>query len=348
MDMTGLTFITSSSSTPGAHSCAIFNRCAGTSWLCATGSTWPAARKLQTFRLLLFASWALRGCTANLHSSAKRFLHDYENYTPYGTCPVWRKHGTLLNEVYFSADSVIPRPRLCVTRLPERYTPPRSDVLLQDNLPDASLDELQQAKECQRCWNFTHERERWSMYVEKLPGLLGNITLGPKGEIRTVLEIGCGTGGFLVAMSEKRVNGICLAYENLPFVQTASARGVIAAHMSTERALPFTSHSFDLLHAHWVMAYLGTTPENLSRVLLEWDRVVRPGGFVVQRGFWHGSLTRADNTTQSAWDHVKRVSEFLSWRVLEWNKGSAVLDFIVQKPLQRETRVFGSDADQSY
>ena len=37
----------------------------------------------------------------------------------------------------------------------------------------------------------------------------------------------------------------------------------------TERALPFTSHSFDLLHAHWVMAYLGTTPENLSRVLLE-------------------------------------------------------------------------------
>ena len=92
-------------------------------------------------------------------------------------------------------------------------------------------------------------------------------------------------------MSEKRVNGICLAYENLPFVQTTSARGVIAAHMSTERALPFTSHSFDLLHAHWVMAYLGTTPENLSRVLLEWDRVVRPGdSFHFPAGAVHQSI----------------------------------------------------------
>jgi len=284
---------------------------------------------------------ALAHSTAKLHKSVQRFLHEYENYIPFGTCPSQTGRRTnLLNEIYFSADGVIPQPRLCVTRLPEHYIPPRSDVLKEGNLPDASLQELQLSKECQHCWDFEHERKRWATYVDALPRLLGSVAFGPQGDVRNVLEVGCGTGGFLIAMAERRVHGICLAYENLPFVQTVSARGFIAAHISTERALPFTSHSFDLVHAHWIMAYLGTEPENLSRVLLEWDRITRPGGYIVQRGFWHGSLARAENNTRAAWAHVKQLSEFLSWHVLEWSEGSATLDFIVQKPQQREERVF--------
>jgi len=190
--------------------------------------------------------------------------------------------------------------------------------------------------ECQLCWDFAHERKRWTRYVEQLPGLLGaGITFGPSGTVRNVMEVGCGTGGFLLAMAKVGVNGMCIAYENLPFVQTSNTRGLIAAHMSTEKALPFPSHSFDLLHAHWIMAYLDTEHDNLARVLFEWDRIIRPSGYIVQRGFWHGSVSLANNITRQRWLFVKHVAEYLSWSIIEWKESPGVLDFIVQKPMRR-------------
>jgi SAM-dependent methyltransferase len=209
------------------------------------------------------------------------------------------------------------------------YTPTESSI------PGASLTVLQQSKECAGCWNFTKEDARWLKYVHDLKLLLPNVNFGPSGNIRNVLEIGCGTGSFLHAMKQLGVSGMCLAYENMPFVQTTNARGLIGAHMSTEHALPFPSHSFDMLHAHWVMAYLGIREDKLSRVLFEWDRLLRPSGYLVQRGFWHANVTHADADTIAAWAFVKKIAALASWNIIEWHEGPGVLDFIVQKPAKR-------------
>jgi ubiquinone/menaquinone biosynthesis C-methylase UbiE len=208
--------------------------------------------------------------------------------------------------------------------------------LTEHDIPEFSLTTLQASKECQGCWNFASESKRWLDYVRELPAKLGvDVSFGPTGTVRNVMEVGCGTGGFLLAMSKLGVNGMCIAYENMPFVQTANTRGLIAAHMSTERALPFPSHSFDLVHAHWMMAYLDMELDNIARVMFEWDRIVRPSGYIVQRGFWHGNVTFADFNTHSKWRFVKHLARHLSWNILEWAEGPGVLDFIVQKPTTR-------------
>ena len=49
-------------------------------------------------------------------------------------------------------------------------------------------------------------------------------------------------------------------------------------------AMPFAHWSFDVVHISWV--YHGQQPHELVQMYTEIDRIVRPGGYIWQRGGW--------------------------------------------------------------
>ena len=121
--------------------------------------------------------------------------------------------------------------------------------------------------DCLWCWNYTYQTSLWSKYVDTIEKTVG-FTFS-KGPIRTVLEFGCGSGGFLGEMAVRGVQGICTAREvarsdggesYLPYLRTVAARGLIAMHVSITSHQPFLSNSFDFIHCSWVLAYVSPTP----------------------------------------------------------------------------------------
>ena len=228
------------------------------------------------------------------------------------------------------------------TALSSATKPPQSNLRLdQPGARYHSLEQLatRQTGDCLKCFRFSLDKQRWVEFLVTLERR-GKVSLGESGPIRTALDLGAGTGGFLAALADRGVQGLGFSrnWGGLPYLETAAARGVLVVHLDFRRHIPMSPGAVDLLHCAWLMNVLSER-EELEAMLMEWDRVVRPGGLFVEEGF----RSRNQRVYRSAVQTIVAVSTFLQWERLLWNNRLSasgphgMLQFIFRKPLRRLT-----------
>ncbi|CAF4661990.1 unnamed protein product [Rotaria socialis] len=94
-----------------------------------------------------------------------------------------------------------------------------------------------------------------------------------------MLEIGAG-GGSVSFILKKRYDVTVLntALPDFPYCEYITERGGLCAFLDGETVLPFAKFSFDAIHHSWV--YHSLTPARWREVLLEQNRILRPGGYL--------------------------------------------------------------------
>ncbi|VVB03981.1 unnamed protein product [Arabis nemorensis] len=139
---------------------------------------------------------------------------------------------------------------------------------------------------------------------------LGSDTEFAQAGVRTVLDIGCGFGSFGAHLVSLKLMPICIAeYEaSGSQVQLALERGLPAMIGNFfSKQLPYPALSFDMVHC----AQCGITWDiKDAMLLLEVDRVLKPGGYFV--------LTSPTNKAQGNLPDTKKTS--ISTRVDELSK----------------------------
>lgn len=98
-------------------------------------------------------------------------------------------------------------------------------------------------------------------------------------DTRTLLDVACGTGLVTrrLASAGLRVTGVDAAH-NMARLATGRLPGAIVRGDS--RQLPFPDASFDAVSAVWLL-HLLSGAEEVTAVVAEWARVLRPGGVFV-------------------------------------------------------------------
>jgi len=134
----------------------------------------------------------------------------------------------------------------------------------------------------------------------------------------------------------------------LPYLATVASRGLVAMHISITEHQPFVPKSFGFIHCSWVLAYVNAVPEVYTAILMEWDRLLTPGGLVVVRGVWskgkdHAYMTKLYTYTKYLLEKVL-AWKLLTWEVIEPEKRlGLVLSFNALSPIQREPIDWSSD-----
>jgi len=116
-------------------------------------------------------------------------------------------------------------------------------------------------------------------YVESIDEMAPDIDWGKN--IRIILDVGCKSAGFGIALLEKDVITLSLGLTNdqTDLAQVALERGIPATVGSLgSRRLPFPSGAFDAIHCGecnipW--------HSNGGKLLLEINRILRPGGYFI-------------------------------------------------------------------
>ncbi|KAJ4814046.1 S-adenosyl-L-methionine-dependent methyltransferases superfamily protein [Rhynchospora pubera] len=134
--------------------------------------------------------------------------------------------------------------------------------------------------------------------------------------IRAVLDIGCGYGSFGAHLFFKDVITMCVAnYEaSGSQVQLTLERGIPAMIGSfTKRQLPIPFLSFDMVHC----AFCGIDwDKNDGLLLVEVDRLLRPGGFFVYTSPTNTHKSLRDRENQKKWELIREYTEKLCWEML--------------------------------
>ncbi|CAI5481122.1 unnamed protein product [Closterium sp. Yama58-4] len=158
----------------------------------------------------------------------------------------------------------------------------------------------------------THFHDGADKYIQSVGRMLknedGDLSLG--GKIRTVLDIGCGVASFGAFLLDQGMIAMSVApndrHENQ--IQFALERGVPAwlGVLGTKR-LPFPSRGFDLAHCSRCRIDWG---QRDGVLLLELDRLLRPGGYWV----WSAPPAyRDDEESRTLWKQVTDVTTKLCW-----------------------------------
>ena len=188
--------------------------------------------------------------------------------------------------------------------------------------------------------------------------------------VRTVLDLGAGSGGLLARLQTDYPGtvgvGITRDSSRSPFLETMAARGVVGLQVSLTDRLPFIDGAFDMLHSRlsglrFAMATSGRgagggggggggggvravlagggggarhAPDwaKLDAAVYEWDRVCRPGGFIVQTGWKLHGGQRTWNATAS---RMLALARRLGWRERFFARHANAIEFAFQKPLER-------------
>ncbi|BAF13342.1 probable methyltransferase PMT28 [Oryza sativa Japonica Group] len=145
-------------------------------------------------------------------------------------------------------------------------------------------------------------------YVEAIDEMAPDIDWGKN--IRVVLDIGCKSAGFGVALLEKDVITLSLGLTNdqTDLAQVALERGIPATVGSLgSKRLPFPSGAFDAIHCGdcnipW--------HSNGGKLLLEINRILRPGGYFIISSK-HGDLESEEGISASM--------TAICWNVIAYN-----------------------------
>ncbi|KAL7175945.1 hypothetical protein ACSBR2_029505 [Camellia fascicularis] len=158
--------------------------------------------------------------------------------------------------------------------------------------------------------------EDYSHQIAEMIGLRNESYFLQAG-VRTILDIGCGYGSFGAHLFSKQLLTMCIAnYEaSGSQVQLTLERGLPAMIGSfASKQFPYPSLSFDMVHC----SRCGIDWDQKEGLLLiEADRVLRPGGYFV----WTSPLTNApsslrNNENQKRWKFVLNFAESLCWEML--------------------------------
>lgn len=181
--------------------------------------------------------------------------------------------------------------------------------------------------------------EDYSHQIAEMIGLRNESNFINSG-VRTILDIGCGYGSFGAHLFSKQLLTMCVAnYEaSGSQVQLTLERGLPAMIGSlTSKQLPYPSLSFDMLHC----ARCGIDwDQNDGILLIEADRVLKPGGYFV----WTSPLTNPqtflrNKENQKRWNLVREFAVNLCWDFLSqqdetvvWKKTSTKKCYTARKP----------------
>ena len=99
---------------------------------------------------------------------------------------------------------------------------------------------------------------------------------------KNVLEIGCSNGWRLAALRDKYGCNVMGLDPSNAAAEDARARK-ITVWTATAAAMPLRSHAYDLVIYGWCL-YL-TDPEDWFRIVMEGDRVLKDGGYLIIHDF---------------------------------------------------------------
>ncbi|WOH02612.1 hypothetical protein DCAR_0522001 [Daucus carota subsp. sativus] len=166
--------------------------------------------------------------------------------------------------------------------------------------------------------------EDYSHQIAEMIGLRNESNFLQAG-VRTILDIGCGYGSFGAHLFSKQLLTMCLAEFEASGsqVQLTLERGLPGMLGSlTSKQFPYPSLSFDMIHC----ARCGIDWDKKDGILLiEVDRVLRPGGYFV----WTSPITNTqgflrNKENEKRWNIVQNFASGLCWDMLSQQDETAV------------------------
>ncbi|KAK6939955.1 putative S-adenosyl-L-methionine-dependent methyltransferase [Dillenia turbinata] len=226
----------------------------------------------------------------------------------------------------------------CLVPLPEGYKipikwPKSREKIWYYNVPHAKLAEVKGHQNWVKVTGeyltfpgggtqFTHGALH---YIDFIQESLPDIAWGKRA--RVILDVGCGVASFGGYLFERDVLAMSFAPkdEHEAQVQFALERGIpaISAVMGTTR-LPFPANVFDVVHC-----------ARCGKLLLELNRLLRPGGFFV----WSATpVYRKLPDDVEIWKAMKQLTKSMCWEmlVIKKDKLNAVGAAIFRKPTSNE------------
>ena len=139
-------------------------------------------------------------------------------------------------------------------------------------------------------WESTHYDDKWSISfdqrcIDYAVGRFRRVVPGDE-KFAEVLEVGCGTGFFLLNLAQSRIIGNAHCTDISPgmvaqCVENGRRLGIeVTGEVADAEALPYADGQFDLLIGHAVIHHL----PNLEAAFSEFRRVLKPGGRLVIAG----------------------------------------------------------------
>ncbi|XP_027342061.1 probable methyltransferase PMT26 [Abrus precatorius] len=219
-------------------------------------------------------------------------------------------------------------PPTCLVPLPERYKrpiewPKSREKIWYSNVPHTKLAEYKGhqnwVKVAGEYLTFpgggTQFKHGALHYIDTIQKSVPDIAWGKRS--RVILDVGCGVASFGGFLFERDVLTMSLAPkdEHEAQVQFALERGIpaISAVMGTKR-LPFPGRVFDVVHCARCRV-----PWHIEggKLLLELNRVLRPGGFFV----WSATpIYQKLPEDVEIWNAMKALTKAMCWEVVSISK----------------------------
>ncbi|KAL2611152.1 hypothetical protein R1flu_022844 [Riccia fluitans] len=231
----------------------------------------------------------------------------------------------------------------CLAPLPEGYKiridwPESRDKIWHANVPHDKLVSYKQDQNWVRKegdmlvfpGGGTQFKHGALQYIDSIHNILDDISWGKKS--RVILDVGCGVASFGGYMFDR--DGLVMSFapkdEHDAQVQMALERGIpaLVSVMGTKR-LSFPSNVYDIVHC--ARCRVKWHAEG-GRLLLELNRLLRPGGYFV----WSATpVYRQDPEDVDDWKETIKVTEAMCWKMVIRTKADPETQIgyaIFQKP----------------
>ncbi|GLJ46161.1 hypothetical protein SUGI_0972430 [Cryptomeria japonica] len=236
----------------------------------------------------------------------KKEVEQYMSYDIGGYC---KDDWNLAQKLLLQGCDPLPR-RRCLVRAPRQFQKPLPINESLWKIPDdrnvrwnnyqcKNFDCLTSNKpnkgfsKCSGCFNLAkNEATKWvrnsSMNADFL---IAEVLRIKPGEVRIGLDFSVGTGTFAARMREHNVTIVSAAINlGAPFNEMIALRGLVPLYITINQRLPFFDNTLDLIHTGGLLdAWIDL--QLLDFIIFDWDRVLRPGGFLWVDKFF---CTRAD------------------------------------------------------